>query len=160
MWYSDYQNKNLNFCTLNSFKGFHLCIKLVIMQYLDNQVRKKLNLSMLLQANKNILSTNQIRIQNIDTCLKNVIFIQTILSFVLSRKIINVNDFYKIEYKLQSNMCITTTWWTKFLWSLQTGGRYKEDLCITAKTVDSDIWLLYKGSIIFHLITHDTGRFS
>ena len=29
-----------------------------------------------------------------------------------------------------------------------------------AKTVNSDIWLLYKGSIIFHLITHDTDRFS
>ena len=29
-----------------------------------------------------------------------------------------------------------------------------------AKTVSSDIWSLYKGSIIFHLITHDTGRFS
>ena len=29
-----------------------------------------------------------------------------------------------------------------------------------AKTVNSDIWLLYKGSIIFHLTTHDTDRFS
>ena len=28
------------------------------------------------------------------------------------------------------------------------------------KTVSSDIWSLYKGSIIFHLITHDTDRFS
>ena len=27
-----------------------------------------------------------------------------------------------------------------------------------AKTVNSDIWLLYKGSIIFHLITHDTDK--
>ena len=27
-----------------------------------------------------------------------------------------------------------------------------------AKTVNSDIWLLYKGSIIFHLITHDTVK--
>ena len=27
-----------------------------------------------------------------------------------------------------------------------------------AKTVNSDIWLLYKGSIIFHLITHDTKK--
>ena len=26
------------------------------------------------------------------------------------------------------------------------------------KTVNSDIWLLYKGSIIFHLITHDTDK--
>ena len=25
---------------------------------------------------------------------------------------------------------------------------------------DSDTWSLYKGSIIFDLITHDTGRFS
>ena len=60
--------------------------------------------------------------------------------------------------ELQSNLCITTTWGTKFLWSLQTGGRYKEDLCITAKTVNSDIWSLYKGNIIFHLITHDTDK--
>ena len=27
-----------------------------------------------------------------------------------------------------------------------------------AKTVNSDIWSLYKGSIIFHLITHDTDK--
>ena len=27
-----------------------------------------------------------------------------------------------------------------------------------AETVNSDIWLLYKGSIIFHLITHDTDK--
>ena len=27
-----------------------------------------------------------------------------------------------------------------------------------AKTVNSDIWLLYKGSIIFHLIIHDTDK--
>ena len=45
------------------------------------------------------------------------------------------------------------------MWSLQTGGRYKEDLCITAKTVNSDIQSLYKGNIIFHLITHDTDSF-
>ena len=51
-----------------------------------------------------------------------------------------------------------TTWGIKFLWSLQTGGRYKEDLCITAKTVNSDIWSLDKESIIFHLITHDTDK--
>ena len=38
-------------------------------------------------------------------------------------------------------------------WSL-----YKEDLCITAKTVSSNILLLCKGSIIFHLITHDTDK--
>ena len=44
----------------------------------------------------------------------------------------------------------------KFLWSLYTDGRYKEQLPITTKTVTSDIWLLYKESIIFHLITHDT----
>ena len=34
------------------------------MWYPDNQLRKKLNLCMLLQANKNILCKNQIRIQN------------------------------------------------------------------------------------------------
>ena len=28
------------------------------------------------------------------------------------------------------------------------------------KTDNSDTWSLYKGSIIFDLITHDTGRFS
>ena len=56
------------------------------------------------------------------------------------------------------NVCITTTWGTKYLWSLYTGGCHREGLCITAKTVNSDIWLLYKGSIIFHLITHDTGK--
>ena len=27
-----------------------------------------------------------------------------------------------------------------------------------AKTVNSDVWSLYKGSIIFHLITHDTDK--
>ena len=27
IWYPDYQNRNLNLCMLNSFKGFHLCIK-------------------------------------------------------------------------------------------------------------------------------------
>ena len=47
---------------------------------------------------------------------------------------------------------------TKFLRSLWTGGRCKEDLCITAKTVNSDIWSLYKESIIFHLITHDIEK--
>ena len=64
MWYPDYQNKKLNICMLNSFKGFHLCIKQAIMWYPDNQHRKKLNLCMLLQANKNILWKNQIRTQN------------------------------------------------------------------------------------------------
>ena len=34
------------------------------MWYHDNQLRKKLNLRMLLQANKNILYKNQIRTQN------------------------------------------------------------------------------------------------
>ena len=29
---------------------------------------------------------------------------------------------------------------------------------ITAKTANSEIWSLYKGSIIFHLITHDTDK--
>ena len=47
----------------------------------------------------------------------------------------------------------------KCLWSLWTGDHYKEDLCIMAKTVNSDIWSLYKGSIIFHLITHDTDKY-
>ena len=45
-----------------------------------------------------------------------------------------------------------------FLWSLYAGGRYKADFCITAKTANSDIWSLYKGRIIFHLITHDTDK--
>ena len=35
---------------------------------------------------------------------------------------------------------------------------YEEDLSITAKTANSDIWLLYKGGTIFHLITHDTVK--
>ena len=48
---------------LNRLKGFHLCIKYAIMWYPNNQLRKKLNLCMLLQANKRILSKNQIRIQ-------------------------------------------------------------------------------------------------
>ena len=64
------------------------------------------------------------------------------------------------KFVLQPNLCITTTWGTKFQWSLQTGGCYKEDLCITTKIANSDIWSLYKGSIVFHLITHDTDRFS
>ena len=64
MWYPDYQNKKLSLCILNSFKSFHLCIKWVIIWYPDNQLRTKLNLCMLLQANKNILCKNQIRIQN------------------------------------------------------------------------------------------------
>ena len=49
---------------LNSFKGFHLCIKRAIIWYPDNQLRKKLNLCMLLQANKNFICKDQIRIQN------------------------------------------------------------------------------------------------
>ena len=49
---------------LNSFKGFHLCIKQAIMWYRDNQLKKKLNLGMLLQADKNIFCKNQTRIQN------------------------------------------------------------------------------------------------
>ena len=55
-------------------------------------------------------------------------------------------------------LCITTTWGTKFLWSLYTGGHYREALCTTAKTVNSGIWLLYKGSIIFHLIRHHIDK--
>ena len=64
----------------------------------------------------------------------------------------------KIVRKVQSNLCITTTCGTKFPWSLWAAGRYKADLCITAKTDNSDIWSLYKGSFIFKLITHDTDR--
>ena len=61
--------------------------------------------------------------------------------------------------RIQSNLCKTTIWGTKFLQSLLwAGGRYKEDLCITAKTVNSDIWSLYKESIIFHLITDDIEK--
>ena len=56
MWYPDYQNKKLNLCMLNSFKGFHLCSKSAIMWYPDNQRRKKLNLCMLLQSNKNMFA--------------------------------------------------------------------------------------------------------
>ena len=59
---------------------------------------------------------------------------------------------------MQSKLCITTTWGTKFLQLLWIGDRYKEDLCITAKTVNIDIWLLYEESIIFHLITHDIEK--
>ena len=46
----------------------------------------------------------------------------------------------------------------KFLGSLWAGARYKADLCITAKTVNVDIWSLYKECIIFHLITHDIEK--
>ena len=50
---------------LNSFKDFLLCIKYAMMWYPDNQLRKKMILCMLLQANKNIFArTNQIRTQN------------------------------------------------------------------------------------------------
>ena len=72
MWYPDYQNKKLNICMLNSFKGFHLSIKWAIMRYLDNQLRKKLNLCMLLQANEKILCKNQIRIQKMYSQFKYV----------------------------------------------------------------------------------------
>ena len=68
----------------------------------------------------------------------------------------NVKAFFLIYKVVQSNLCITTTRKTKFVQSLQTGGRYEEDLLITVKTVNSDIWYLYKGSIIFHFTTHDT----
>ena len=40
------------------------------MRYSDNQLRKKLNLCMLLQANKNTLCQNQIRIQNMSQQLE------------------------------------------------------------------------------------------
>ena len=58
--------------------------------------------------------------------------------------------------KVQSNLCIMTTWGTNR--QVKTGGRYKKDLCITAKTVNSKIWSLYKGSTTFHLIIHDTDK--
>ena len=29
---------------------------------------------------------------------------------------------------------------------------------MTAKTINSNIWSLYKGSITFHLIIHDTDK--
>ena len=64
MWYPDYHNKKLSSYMLNSFKGFQLCINWGIMWYPENQLRKKLDLCMLLQANKSILCRNQIRIQN------------------------------------------------------------------------------------------------
>ena len=62
--YPDYEKKNLNLCMPNSFKGFHLCIKWAIMWYPDIQRREKLNLCMLLQANKIALCKEQITIQN------------------------------------------------------------------------------------------------
>ena len=46
---------------------------------------------------------------------------------------------------IQSNLFITTTWGTKFVWSLWAGSRYKEDLYIAAKTVNSDIWSLFNS---------------
>ena len=68
-WYPDYQNKKLNWCMLISFKGFHLCIKWAIMWYLDNQLRKKLNLRMLLQA----IKTSFARIkQEYKICINNL----------------------------------------------------------------------------------------
>ena len=64
MWYLIIKIKN-SFCACSiSFKGFHLCIKRAIMWYSDNELRKKFNLWMLLQPNKNILCKNQIGIQN------------------------------------------------------------------------------------------------
>ena len=50
MWYPNYQNKTFNLCMLNSFKGFHLCIKWTIILWLDNQLSKNINWCMLLQA--------------------------------------------------------------------------------------------------------------
>ena len=64
MWHPDYQNKKLNLSMLNSFNYFHLCIKWAIVWYPDNQLREKLNLCILLQAKKSIISNDQIRIQN------------------------------------------------------------------------------------------------
>ena len=49
---------------LNIFKGFHLFIKWAIMWYPDNQLRKILNLYMLLQANESIIQKNKIEKQN------------------------------------------------------------------------------------------------
>ena len=74
----------------------------------------------------------------------------------LLRRISSFQIFAKIG--LQSNLCIMTTWGMKFLQLLETGDRYKEDLCITAKTVNSNIWLSDKGIITFHLIIHDTDK--
>ena len=82
---------------------------------------------------------------------ENEKYIVPYLKFMLKKDLV-----YKIKvlaWELQPNLCITTTCGAKFLWSLQTGGRYKGDLCITAKTVNNHIWSLYKGSIIIHLIT-------
>ena len=62
MWCPDYQNKKRSLGILSSFKVSHLCIKWAIMCCPDSQIRKKLNLCM--QANKNILCKEQIRIQN------------------------------------------------------------------------------------------------
>ena len=64
IWYPDYQNKKQSLSMLNSCKGFLLCIKWTMIWYLENELRTKLNLCMLLQANKKILWKNQIRIQN------------------------------------------------------------------------------------------------
>ena len=55
MWYPDYQYQKLNLSMLNSFKDFHLSIKWAIMRCLDNQLSKKLNFCMLLQAHEKIL---------------------------------------------------------------------------------------------------------
>ena len=49
MWYPDYQNKKLNLHMFNSFKFSFMH---QISHYADNQLRKKLNLCMLVQANK------------------------------------------------------------------------------------------------------------
>ena len=64
MWWPDYQNKKLNFYMFNSFKGFHLFIKQAIMWDPDNQLMRKRNFYMLLQANKSIPCNKQIRTQN------------------------------------------------------------------------------------------------
>ena len=63
MLYTDYQNKNLNLYMLSRFTGFHLC-KMSYYVVLCYQLRKKINLYMLLETNNNILCKNQIRIQN------------------------------------------------------------------------------------------------
>ena len=69
--------KTLNLGMLSSCKAFYLwMIKWAIMWYRNNQLRQKLNLCiLLLQANKNILCKNQIRIQNM--------YLQSISNYIM-----------------------------------------------------------------------------
>ena len=59
----------------NSFKSFHLSIKQAIMWHPDNQLKKRLNLCMLFQANKNILYKNQMRIGIGNLSMNNYIYL-------------------------------------------------------------------------------------